>query len=49
MSSLAPYLTFTDENRPEPSDPVAPATRSKTADHKAATKTTTEALPVRCV
>ena len=38
-------LTFTDENRPDPLDPVAPARRSKTADTKAATKTTTENLP----
>ena len=42
-------LTFTDENRPEPTDPVAPATRSAAADHKAATKTTTDALPARSV
>ncbi len=40
-------LTFTDENRPEPTDPVAPAARSAPADHKAATKTTTDALPAR--
>jgi hypothetical protein len=38
-------LTFTDENRPEPADPVAPAQRSQGADHKAATKTTTDDLP----
>ena len=38
-------LTFTDENRPDPADPVAPARRSKAADAKAATKTTTENLP----
>ena len=38
-------LTFTDEHRPEPADPVAPAQRSHAADHKAATKTTTEDLP----
>jgi hypothetical protein len=38
-------LTFTDENRPEPADPVAPAQRSQGADHKAATKTTTEHQP----
>jgi Transposase DDE domain len=38
-------LTFTDENRPEPIDPVAPAQRSQGADHKAATKTTTDDLP----
>jgi hypothetical protein len=40
-------LTFTDENRPDPLDPVAPAHRSPAADHKAATKTTTENLPAR--
>jgi hypothetical protein len=38
-------LTFTDEQRPEPTDPVAPAQRSHAADHKAATKTTTDELP----
>jgi hypothetical protein len=38
-------LTFTDENRPEPVDPVAPAQRSHAAGYKAATKTTTEHLP----
>jgi hypothetical protein len=38
-------LTFTDEQRPDPVDPVAPAQRSHAADHKAATKTTTEDLP----
>ena len=38
-------MTFTDENRPEPADPVAPAQRSKGADAKAATKTTTDELP----
>ena len=40
-------MTFTDENRPEPIDPVAPAQRSQGADHKAATKTTTEHLPAQ--
>ena len=40
-------LTFTDENRPDPLDPVAPAQRSKAADVKAASKTTTEHLPAR--
>jgi len=40
-------LTFTDENRPDPLDPVAPAQRSKAADAKAASKTTTEHLPAR--
>jgi hypothetical protein len=38
-------LTFTDEQRPDPADPVAPAQRSQGADHKAATKTTTDELP----
>src|SRR5450631_1825023 len=37
-------LTFTDEQRPEAADPVAPAQRSHAADHKAATKTTTDEL-----
>jgi len=37
-------LTFTDENRPEPTDPVAPARRSAAADRKAATKTTSDDL-----
>ena len=40
-------MTFTDENRPEPIDPVAPAQRSQGADHKAATKTTTDDQPAR--
>jgi hypothetical protein len=40
-------LTFTDENRPDPLDPVAPARRSQGADAKAATKTTTDDLPAR--
>jgi transposase len=40
-------LTFTDEHRPDPADPVAPAQRSHGADAKAATKTTTEHLPAR--
>jgi len=40
-------LTFTDEHRPDPADPVAPARRSRGADAKAATKTTTEHLPAR--
>jgi len=37
-------LTFTDENRPEPTDPVALARRSAAADRKAATKTTSDDL-----
>jgi hypothetical protein len=40
-------LTFTDENRPDPLDPVAPAQRSHAADAKAATKTTTDDQPAR--
>src|ERR1035437_2454571 len=40
-------LTFTDEQRPDPLDPVAPAQRSQGADRKAATKTTTDDLPAR--
>ena len=40
-------LTFTDPDRPEPADPVAPARRSAAADHKAASKTTTDDLPAR--
>ena len=40
-------LTFTDEHRPTPADPVAPARRSEAADRKAATKTTTDHLPAR--
>jgi hypothetical protein len=38
-------LTFTDENRPESIDPVAPARRSRGADAKATSKTTTDDLP----
>jgi hypothetical protein len=38
-------LTFTDEDRPDAVDPVAPAQRSQGADTKAATKTTTDDLP----
>jgi hypothetical protein len=38
-------LTFTDEDRPDPPDPVTPARRSTAADRKAATKTTTDDLP----
>ena len=38
-------MTFTEEHRPDPADPVAPARRSKGASAKAATKTTTEDLP----
>ncbi|MDZ7576783.1 MAG: IS1634 family transposase [Candidatus Nanopelagicales bacterium] len=38
-------LTFTDEHRPQPANPVAPAKRSTSADRKAATKTTADGLP----
>ena len=38
-------LTFTDEQRPDPLDPVAPARRSAAAERKAASKTTTDNLP----
>ncbi|MHB8339588.1 MAG: IS1634 family transposase [Mycobacteriales bacterium] len=38
-------LTFTDEQRPEPADPVAPARRSAAATRKAASKATTDDLP----
>jgi hypothetical protein len=40
-------LTFTDTDRPEPTDPVASVHRSTAAAHKAATKTTTDELTVR--
>ena len=40
-------LTFTDEQRPAPADPVAPARRSQSADAKAATKTTTDDIAAR--
>jgi hypothetical protein len=40
-------LTFTDQDRPEPADPVAPARRSAAAARKAATKTTDDQLPAR--
>ena len=40
-------MTFTDEHRPDPIDPVAPAQRSQGADRKAATKTTTDDQPAR--
>lgn len=44
--ALAP-LTYTDEHPPARDNPVAPATRSTTADRKAARHTTTDDLPVR--
>ena len=40
-------MAFTDEDRPDPVDPVAPVRRSTAADRKAATKTTTDDLPAR--
>jgi len=40
-------LTFTDPDRPDPPDPVPAARRSPAADHKAATKTTTDGLTAR--
>ncbi len=40
-------LTFTDQDRPTPANPVAPAKRSAQADRKAATKTTTDDLPAQ--
>jgi len=44
--ALAP-LTFTDENIPERTDPVAPATRSPQAKNKDKNKQTSDGLPVR--
>ncbi len=38
-------LTFTDENRPQPADPVTPARRSTAASRKASTKTTRDGQP----
>jgi len=38
-------LTFTDEDRPQPADPVAPAKRSDAATTKASTQTTAEGHP----
>jgi len=40
-------LTFTDQNRPEPVDPVAPAKRSTAAHAKASTRTDPNGEPVR--
>ncbi len=40
-------LTFTDQDRAQPTDPVAPVKRSHAADRKAATKTTDDGLPAR--
>jgi hypothetical protein len=44
-ATLAP-LTFTDENIPQPTDPVAPAQRSAEATATDATKKTRDGLPV---
>jgi hypothetical protein len=38
-------LTYTDEHRPGPVDPVAPAARSGAAERKASNKTTTDGQP----
>lgn len=38
-------LTYTDEHRPEPADPVAPAKRSTAAGRKASTRTTETGEP----
>ena len=38
-------LTFTDEDRPDPVDPVVPAKRSAAAGQKASTRTTTTGAP----
>ncbi|MDQ1248846.1 MAG: hypothetical protein QG597_3220 [Actinomycetota bacterium] len=40
-------LTYTDEDRPTPTDPVAPAVRSDAANTKASTHTTTGGQPAR--
>ena len=40
-------LTFTDENRPDPVDPVAPAKRSTAAHAKASRRTDQAGEPVR--
>src|SRR5664279_828460 len=39
-------LTYTDENRPTRTDPVAPATTSQAAHHKTATHISTDGLPL---
>ncbi len=44
--ALAP-LTYTDEHPPTRANPVAPATRSAHADHKAARHATADHQPVR--
>ncbi|GAB3264109.1 IS1634 family transposase [Arthrobacter pigmenti] len=38
-------LTFTDQNRPVPDNPVTTATRSPEAEHKASTRTLTDGSP----
>jgi hypothetical protein len=45
-AALAP-LTFTDEQPPERANPVAPAQRSRAAQHKATAKTGHDGAPVR--
>ena len=40
-------LTFTDETRPDPVDPVAPAKRSTAAERKASTRADADGEPVR--
>ncbi len=40
-------LTFTDQARPTPTDPVAPADRSAAAQHKASTHTLPDGQPAR--
>jgi hypothetical protein len=44
--TLAP-LTFTDEQPPERTDPIAPARRSAAADRRAATKQTSDGVEAR--
>ena len=44
--TLAP-LTFTDQQPPTPTDPIAPATRSAAAARKASTRTAEDSQPVR--
>jgi len=39
-------LTYTDQNRPARTDPVAPAARSEPAQQKTARRTTTDGLPL---
>ena len=52
LPALAPAprlggLTFTDEHRPEPADPVAPAKRSHIAHTKTSRQTDPDGQPVR--